>query len=180
MHALDLWRGSRKGYFLVSFAGGLLVAGGAAVVTQLEAPSLAASATAPAPQGTGSAAGGGGASGGAGAAGGNGSGSTANGKAFTISGSVTGLYPGGTRPLALAVDNPNPQAIRVETLTVRVADAGPQCPGTLVSAGAFTPFVVDARATGRTTIALHLAATAGNACRPATWTLTYSGTAVKA
>jgi hypothetical protein len=166
---------SRRGYFWVSLAAGLVVAGGAVAVTNQGAgePRAATQANAPAaPQGTGTAA--------PGSANGNGNGNTEKGKSFTISGSATGLYPGAMRPLALTVNNPDPQAIRVESITVQAANASPQCAGSVLSVGSFTPFVVDGRATGTTTLSLSMAATAGNACRSATWTLTYTGSAVKA
>ncbi len=102
------------------------------------------------------------------------------GKTFSIQGAVTGLAPGATRPLVLTIDNPNSQAIRVQTLSVQVAAANASCPGSAVSVGAFTPLTVEGRSTATTTVDVHLADSVANACSAATWTLSYSGTAVKA
>jgi hypothetical protein len=109
--------------------------------------------------------------------GGNGNGD--NPKGFTISGSLTGLYPGASKPLVLTVTNPNNQAITVQSLTVTPHATGGCTAGTLTT-GPFTAFQVPGRSSATTSITIRMSGTAGDACKGVSWPLTYSGTAVKA
>ena len=162
-----------KGYLWLSLAVGTVLAGGTFALTNTASPQAAA----PAASG---AKGGGNAQGGGGSAQGGGNGNTEKGKNFTMSGAATGLYPGADRPLVLTVNNPDSQDIRVQSVTVQVSNATGQCPGSLLSVGSFTPFVVAGRGSGTTTLQIHMSSAATNTCRNRTWTLTYTGTAVKA
>lgn len=162
-----------KGYFWLSLGAGVVIGSGAIALRAVNDTPVVASAN---PASPGQAAGGNG----GGNANGQGNGNTAKGKAFTMSGSATGLYPGADLPLQLTVQNPNQQDIRVQSVSVQVANATAQCPGSLVTVDSFAPFVVGGRASGVTTLQIHLSPSAPNVCRARTWTLTYTGTAVMA
>jgi hypothetical protein len=102
-------------------------------------------------------------------------------KDFTISGQASGLYPGASRPLVLTLANGNNFAIRVTVLAVAVANASTACAGTNVRVAPLaTPVVVPANGTTTTTLTARMANNPPNACRNATFGLTYSGTAEKA
>lgn len=101
-------------------------------------------------------------------------------KSFTISGSLTGLAPGLTKPLVLTITNPNQQAITVQALTVTPLSANAGCTADKLTAGAFTPLQVPGRSSRTTSITIRLSPAASDACKGVTWPLTYSGTAVKA
>ena len=109
---------------------------------------------------------------------GTGSATAATVSGFTIAGAVPGLYPGVHRALVLTLTNPNSAPIRVVALSVHVADANPDCPGSLLSFGALTPAAVPPHAQATATLDTSLSASAGDACRGVSWSLTFSGTAV--
>jgi hypothetical protein len=101
-------------------------------------------------------------------------------KDFTIAGQVTGLYPGATRPLVLTLTNANNFAIRVSTLTVRVAHLS-GCAGANLEVAPYPAgsVVIPGNGTATTTLGVHMAADPPDACKDRTFDLTYSGTAVK-
>jgi hypothetical protein len=102
-------------------------------------------------------------------------------KDFTISGQANGLYPGGSRPLVLTLANGNNFPIRVTVLAVAVASANATCAGANVRvAPLVAPVVVPANGTATTTLTARMANNPPNACKNATFGLTYSGTAEKA
>lgn len=102
-------------------------------------------------------------------------------KDFTISGQATGLYPGASRPLVLTLANGNNFPIRVTVLAVAVANAGASCAGTNVRVAPLaTPVVIPANGTATTTLTARMSNDPPNACKNATFGLTYSGTAEKA
>lgn len=107
---------------------------------------------------------------------------------FGISGSVTELVPGTTRPLVVTITNPNGYAIDVLSVTTTVGSPGGGCPaGSLV----VPPYAyssgpaVSAPGKGSTTLTLSAqyvdSLTADQSgCRGATFPLTFTGTAEKA
>lgn len=101
-------------------------------------------------------------------------------KAFAISGGVSGLFPGTTRPLVLTLSHANNFPIRVTALSVAVGGAGPGCPSSNLSVSPYGGAVtVPANGSATTSLDVTLSASAPDACRAGTWALTYSGTAVK-
>ena len=124
----------------------------------------------------------------------NNNGNPAPGKAFTITGSLTGLFPGVASKLYLTVANPNNQAMTVTNLTATVtsvtkatnAPAG-SCTATAANLviQSFTgpSFAVPAnssRSSSPAYIPVLTPLSAANACQGATFTLTYAGTGTQA
>lgn len=101
--------------------------------------------------------------------------------AFELTGSVDGLYPGANLALPVRVENPARFAVRLLTLEVRVADAGPGCPASTISVGPY-PGGVQVPARGEVVVDLPVTMIPGapDACQGATFALTYRGTAEKA
>jgi len=99
-------------------------------------------------------------------------------QSFAISGTVSGLYPGGHRPLVLTFTNPNGAPLRVTGVAITVADANRNCAGTLLSFSQLTPVVVPSMGTATGSLDAAMASSAGEACRGANWHLSYTGTAV--
>ena len=110
------------------------------------------------------------------------------GKVFTISGSVDGLYPGGTVHLVLSVGSALNQDMTVDTLsaklaTITTADGAPD-PGCSpnITVGTWTdggPFLLPKNTPSMTApgyIPIALANDAPPACENATFNLTFSGT----
>jgi hypothetical protein len=100
---------------------------------------------------------------------------------FTISGTVSDLYPGAQKPLVLTVANPNNFAIDVQTLAATVqAPSSSGCPPTMLTIPGFSGHLpVPANATATKTMVATMDADAPNACQDVTFPLKYSGTAVK-
>lgn len=115
---------------------------------------------------------------------GNGNGNTPH--TFTISGSLSGVYPGeGTVTPAyvyLTVTNPNNQNIQVTSLTLSVGDASPACRAANLAPAtetvSFSVVVPKNSQVGGTTFALpiRMLDSAPDACQNATFPLTLSGT----
>lgn len=107
---------------------------------------------------------------------------------FTISGSVTQLVPGGSKPLTVTISNPNGYAIDVMTIAATVAAPNPGCPASALSVAPYTytgGTKVTAPGKGSTTMTLtaqYVDSTSVNtsACNGATFPLTFTGTADKA
>jgi hypothetical protein len=98
-------------------------------------------------------------------------------KAFSLSGSADGLYPGGKVPLALTIVNPNKQDLMVKTINVVAGDAG-ACSAAQLVADSFAGSLL-VRKQSRVTVSLDLQMSdeAGNECKGASFPLTYRGTA---
>jgi hypothetical protein len=121
----------------------------------------------------------------------NGNGNGNGNKTFTISGSVSGLYPGGTVQLQLHVATTENQDMTVTKLsatqgaTTKRADNPP--PGTcapILTIGSWTgsPFTLPKNTPDLQTpgsISVTLSQSAPDACQGATFNLIYSGTAVQ-
>ena len=101
---------------------------------------------------------------------------------FEISGSVDGLFPGASRPLELTFDNPATFAIRVTQLEVVAANSDdPNCTkNNLETPAGAIDVLVPGNASATHTAFVAMANDPHNSCQGATWTLTYTATAVKA
>lgn len=97
---------------------------------------------------------------------------------FTISGSVSGLFPGARSQLPLTLANTSRRDIEVTAVRATVADAGPGCSSTTLS---ITPFrgsvIVKAGGTASVSLAVTMSSDAPDACQGATYPLTYQGDA---
>jgi hypothetical protein len=97
-------------------------------------------------------------------------------KRFTITGSATGLYPGGVGHLALKVRNPYRRHLRVRALRVRVRDASRGCRASNLWIGRFRGFVdVRPRRTATVRLIARLAEKAPVACTGARFPLRFTG-----
>jgi hypothetical protein len=111
-------------------------------------------------------------------------------KHFSISGVVSGLYPGvAGKSLSLSLVNDDKFAIKVESLVVTVANAPSGCSATNILLGTdktpqqktfATNVAVPGNGQGTYAVPVTMAATAPSSCAGTTFTLSYSGTAVKA
>ena len=100
--------------------------------------------------------------------------------AFRITGSISGLYPGGPLSLRLTVTNDENFRIEVSSITTTVHDAAPSCPAADLAVGRYAgPLVVPANGTRSTHVPARLSHAAGNACQGAVFPLSYSGHAIK-
>jgi hypothetical protein len=97
-------------------------------------------------------------------------------KRFTITGGASGLYPGGVGHVALKVRNPFRKRLRVQSLKVRVLDAGRGCRAANLRVAPFRGFV-DLRPRRSRVVRLNarLAAAAPQACNGARFPLRFSG-----
>ena len=116
----------------------------------------------------------------------NGNGNNGNGggqdhKDFTMSASVTGLYPGAVEPLPVLVTNPNNFAIAVTINPITISDANDSCTSANIRVAAPSePVTVPGNGSTTVTLTVRMRNSSPNACKNATFALTYSGTAVKA
>lgn len=102
---------------------------------------------------------------------------------FTIAGNTEGLFPGGTVQLPLTIDNPNPQGIRVTSITVTVTDSSSTSCGTsfLQTSNYTGPgFIVGANGSNTISLPLTMSRSATDACQSVTFTLSYGGKAEQA
>jgi hypothetical protein len=125
---------------------------------------------------------------------GNGNGHSAPGKAFTISGTLSGLFPGVTSKLYLTVNNPNNQAMTVTNLTATVTSvtkAANAPAGTCAATAAnlvihaftgpsFTVAANSSRSASPAYLPVVMPSSVANACQGATFTLSFSGTGTQA
>src|SRR5215472_9199147 len=99
---------------------------------------------------------------------------------FTISGGVSGLYPGSSLPLKLTITNPQQFTIDVTSVTTTVGAVSAGCAATLLSV---TPFAGNllVPAQGKATLVVQAALdhSAPDACQGAVFPLIHSGSAVK-
>ncbi|MDP9419004.1 MAG: hypothetical protein M3P53_02455 [Actinomycetota bacterium] len=101
-------------------------------------------------------------------------------KDLVISGSVSGLYPGSTRQLALELRNDNNFPVEVTSIDVAVADASPGCPAATLRADGFRGSATVASNSSSTQVLdVRMSNGATDACKNATFPLTYTAKAVK-
>jgi hypothetical protein len=100
--------------------------------------------------------------------------------AFTVSGSVTGLFPGSVGTLTLRLDDLEPFAIVVTTVTTTVAGAPTGCPPADLAVAPFLGGVsVGGHRSATVTVAVTLSHSTPDACQGALFALRYAGTARK-
>ncbi len=100
---------------------------------------------------------------------------------FTIAGSVSGLYPGAHKVLPLSINNPNPYALAITSLSATVGNSDHAgCAAANVSV---TPFsgsvVVPASSVGIINLAVDMVVSPPDACQGATFPLTYTGAGIR-
>lgn len=120
---------------------------------------------------------------GSGTAGGPGAQNTgaAPGTPFTITGKVSGLYPGAVKPLVLTVANHESFAIIVLSLKTTAGAAKTGCGAVNLTVTSFSGQLhVAAGKTAHVTVHAKMAHSAPNACQKAVFPLRYSGQAKKA
>ena len=102
--------------------------------------------------------------------------------AVSIEGTVTDLYPGAQRQLALTVTNPDNQDLKVTSLKVTVGNSDkPGCLGANVVATSFSgSFIVKKQQSVTRQLPVRMVASPAASCQGATFPLQYEGTAVKA
>lgn len=96
-----------------------------------------------------------------------------------ITGSVAGLYPGESLPLALTVTNARTTAVTVTSVTTTVGNASALCTKKNLQISAFKhgALVVPAGGHATVTVQATMALAAGNACQGVEFSLTYHGKA---
>jgi len=95
---------------------------------------------------------------------------------FSISGEIDGLYPGfvGTLPVVLRSESSRP--LRVTQVHVRVSDAGPGCPATMLSvADTDLHLVLEPNVQTVVPVEVRMVRTAPDTCRGATFALAFTG-----
>jgi len=113
---------------------------------------------------------------------GNGNGNNTDPKSFSISGSVTGLYPGATKDLPVLISNQNNQDIKVTNIHITVTGSDKSgCGSSNLSAADYSgpAFVVQKNSSQTINLPVSMTHNASNSCQGATFTLQYSGAAVK-
>jgi len=98
---------------------------------------------------------------------------------ISVSGSVGGLYPGATLPLALVVSNMAGTPVTVVSVTTSVANASKLCKKVNLNVSGFTSggLVIAADSHATVTVEATMALGAGDACQGAVFDLTYHGKA---
>ena len=95
---------------------------------------------------------------------------------FSISGGLTGLYPGDAAPLVLSVFNPNSAPITVTSITTTVGKASSACQAKNLS---ITPFqgslTVGPGGSAQVSVTAAMAYSAPNACEGVVFPLQYAG-----
>ncbi len=105
-------------------------------------------------------------------------------KSFGVTlGALTGLYPGGTKPMTVTYTNPESFDIKVTSVTPAAAATTSKagCAGSNVTFGAVSLLnkVVSRNGQATVTIPVGLIRTAANACKGAVFTITVTASAVK-
>lgn len=99
---------------------------------------------------------------------------------FSISGSVSGLFPGSSLPLVLTVTNPHPFPIQITSIATSVGSPSPGCASSNLAVTEFAgKLMVPANSTANVTLTATLGHTTPDACQGAVFPLHYTGTAVK-
>jgi hypothetical protein len=102
-------------------------------------------------------------------------------RSFTISGSVSGLYPGATRSLVLTVTSHEPYAIVVTRLTTVVMDTSSTCRSANLTVSSFVGTLsVAPRSAAVTRVVVRMASDAGDNCAGADFPLVFRGVAKRA
>jgi hypothetical protein len=111
----------------------------------------------------------------------NAAGTTCNALTMSITGSVSGLWPGAPASLVLTIQNLNGFNASVTGITIKVGDASASCIATNLVVGSFSgPLTVNAHSSSQTTIPINLSASAPTACQgPAKFPLAYTAQAVQ-
>jgi hypothetical protein len=95
---------------------------------------------------------------------------------FRISGTVSGLYPGRTKPLVLTVRNPSWSSLAVTSITTTVQGPSATCTKASLSVGAFSGLLLVAPFGVRTTsVPATLRSSTPDACEGARFLLRYYG-----
>jgi hypothetical protein len=94
---------------------------------------------------------------------------------FSISGNVSGLYPGVTRPLVLKVANPQKVAITVTSIKTAVSTASATCVAANVKVSSFSGQLhIAAGAKTQVTVQVTMSHGAPNSCQGAVFQFHYS------
>lgn len=100
--------------------------------------------------------------------------------AFTISGDVSGLYPGASLPLHLTVLNRERFPIVVTSITTSVSDAGALCAGSNLSVTSFNgTLTLPAGGVNAVTVSATMLPSAPDACQGHVFPLQYRGAATR-
>jgi hypothetical protein len=95
---------------------------------------------------------------------------------FSITGSMTGLYPGETAPLSLTVHNSEHFAITVTSISTDVGAPGGGCAAANLTVGQFVGALpVAATGSAHVSVPITLVHAAPDACQGAVFPLTYTG-----
>lgn len=101
--------------------------------------------------------------------------------ALHLAGTVGGLYPTATQPLAITLTNGGAVPLNVVDLVVTVGDANASCAASSLQVAPFTgSLLVPANGAAVTSVDVTMSPTADNSCQGAAFPLAYSGTAVAA
>lgn len=102
--------------------------------------------------------------------------------AFSMSGSVSGLYPGGSATLTLQFVNNQSFPIAVGSASASAGDASAGCPATWLAIGPVGgfPVTVAAHSSASRPVTVQLVHAAPDACQRVTFPLTFTAQATKA
>jgi hypothetical protein len=108
------------------------------------------------------------------------SGQVRAGRAFTLTGSVGGLYPGASRRLVIVVRNRDRTSLRVRSITTRVRDAKPGCRAGNLRVSAFRGRLrVGAGRSRRVAVRARMPSDSPSACQGAVFPLVFRGRATR-
>jgi hypothetical protein len=103
------------------------------------------------------------------------------GSAFSVAGSVQGLYPGISTHLDLRITNRMAFAIQIDTIAISVGAAGSNCPASALSVTNFSGSrIVAGHASAVQPVPISMSHAASDACQGAVFPLTYLATATRA
>jgi hypothetical protein len=109
-----------------------------------------------------------------------GSGQHARVRPFTLSGHVSGLYPGARRRLTIVIRNHSRRPLRIRSVTARVRDAGPACRGRNLRISRFRGRLrLRARRARRIAVTVLMRPDAPDACQGARFPLVFRGRATR-
>ena len=97
--------------------------------------------------------------------------------AFTISGSISGLYPGASLPMVLTITDSKTYAITVSSISTTVSSQKAACGSGNLTVSSFTgSLAVPAKQSVTATVTAEMLHSAPDACQGAKFKLLYSGT----
>lgn len=100
---------------------------------------------------------------------------------FKVRGNVNGLYPGLAKPMRLTVTNPNPFAIRLARVRVKVRSTTVGCSASAIKVRPYAGHKkIGPHRRAWITTSIRVLPTIANACQGTKFRLLYSGNAVKA